>query len=46
MSMKTATAQALARAVAQPSAEMILPDPLDRRVAHGVAAAVRDAYQN
>lgn len=42
MSMKTAAAHA----VAQLSAEMILPDPLDRRVAHRVAAAVRDAYQN
>ncbi len=46
MSMKTAAAHALARAVAHPSAEMIPPDQLDRRVARRVAAAVCDAYQN
>jgi len=46
MSTKTAAAHALARAVTHPSAEMIPPDQLDRRVAHRVAAAVRDAYQN
>jgi malic enzyme len=46
MSMTTAAVHALARAVAEPSMEMVLPDPLDRRVAHRVAAAVRDAYEN
>jgi len=46
MSRKTIAAHAVVRAVAQASAAMILPDPLDRRVALRVAAAVRDAYQN
>ncbi len=46
MLMKTAEAHALARAVAQTSAEKVLPDLLGRRVTHRVAAAVREGYQN
>ena len=45
MLMKTAETHALVRADAQTSAEKVLPDPLGRRVAHRVAAAVRVADQ-
>ena len=41
--MKMAAAHALADAVAEPTADRILPDPLDRRVAPLVAEAVRSA---
>jgi len=43
MLMKTVEAYALAPAVAQTSAERVLSDPLGRRVAHRVVAAVRVA---
>ncbi len=43
--MKTAAAHALANAVDEPTAEKILPDPLDHTVAHRVAAAVKQAAQ-
>ena len=42
-SMKIAAAHALADAVKQPSAEAILPDPLDHTVAYLVADAVKAA---
>ncbi|MEL0082276.1 MAG: NADP-dependent malic enzyme [Gammaproteobacteria bacterium] len=42
-SMKIAAAHALADAVKQPTAEMILPDPLDHTVAYLVADAVKAA---
>lgn len=42
-SMKIAAAHALADAVSQPSAEAILPDPLDHSVAYLIAAAVKAA---
>ena len=38
--MKIAAAHALAKTIAEPTAERILPDPLDRRVAPCVARAV------
>ena len=41
--MKMAAVNALADAVAEPTADRILPDPLDRRVAPLVAEAVRVA---
>jgi malate dehydrogenase (oxaloacetate-decarboxylating) len=41
--MKMAAAHALADAVGEPTAERVLPDPLDRDVAPSVAAAVRSA---
>jgi malate dehydrogenase (oxaloacetate-decarboxylating) len=41
--MKLAAAQALADYVKKPSAECIIPDPLDKKVARAVADAVRDA---
>jgi malate dehydrogenase (oxaloacetate-decarboxylating) len=43
--MKIAAAHALASAVEQPKRESILPEPLDKRVAPRVAAAVAEAYQ-
>lgn len=43
--MKIAAAHALANAVDEPTAEKILPDPLDHTVAHRVAAAVKQAAQ-
>lgn len=43
--MKIAAAHALANAVDEPTAEKILPDPLDHAVAHLVAAAVKQAAQ-
>ena len=42
-SMKIAAAHALADAVSRPSAEAILPDPLDHSVAYLIAAAVKAA---
>ena len=42
--MKIAAAHALAHAVERPSAEKILPDPLDRTVAPRVAQAVCAAW--
>lgn len=42
--MKIAAAHALADCVEQPHNELILPDPLDKRVAPRVAAAVAHAY--
>lgn len=44
--MKLAAARALANCVADPTAEMILPDPLDRSVSPRVAAAVHAAYDD
>ncbi|HUI26443.1 MAG TPA: NADP-dependent malic enzyme [Candidatus Kryptonia bacterium] len=41
--MKTAAAQALANYVIEPTPERILPDPLDRQIAHRVGAAVAAA---
>ncbi|MEM8738609.1 MAG: malic enzyme-like NAD(P)-binding protein [Planctomycetota bacterium] len=41
--MKLAAVRALAAAVETPTAERILPDPLDKSVAERVAAAVREA---
>jgi len=41
--MKLAAALALADYVKKPSAECIIPDPLDKKVARAVADAVRDA---
>jgi len=41
-SMKIAAAHALAAAVAEPTADQILPDPLDRSVVPIIAKAVRD----
>lgn len=43
--MKIAASRALAQAVAEPRADMILPDPLDRCVAPMVAAAVQAVWQ-
>ena len=43
--MKIAAAYALAGAVAQPTADYILPSPLDRTVAPLIAQAVASAYQ-
>jgi malate dehydrogenase (oxaloacetate-decarboxylating) len=42
--MKIAAVHALADHVVSPTAEMILPDPLDRSVAHRVAEAVAGAW--
>ncbi len=42
--MKTAAAHALAASVEKIDAQHILPDPLDRHVAHLVATAVTQAY--
>jgi malate dehydrogenase (oxaloacetate-decarboxylating) len=42
--MKMAAAKALAACVEKPTAEMILPDPLDRTVAPRIACAVNAAY--
>jgi len=42
-SMKIAAAHALANSVNQPTAEQILPDPLDKTVAFRVAEAVKQA---
>ena len=42
--MKIAAAHALAQTITQPTAERILPDPLDRRVAPCVASAVGAAW--
>lgn len=44
--MKLAAAFALAEAVESPTAEMILPDPLDLSVPPKVAAAVREAAES
>ena len=41
--MKAAAARALAACVPSPSADMILPNPLDKQVAKRVAEAVREA---
>jgi len=41
--MKIAAARALAAATINPSAERVLPDPLDRSVAPRIAAAVAEA---
>ena len=43
--MKIAAAYALADMVPKPSAELILPDPLDRRVAPCVASVVTEAWE-
>ena len=43
-SMKIAAARELAFLVREPSADRILPDPLDRSIAPCVAAAVRNAW--
>ena len=43
--MKIAAAYALAEMIAEPTAEQILPDPLDRRVAPCVASVVGAAWQ-
>jgi len=42
--MKIAAAKELAFLVREPTADKILPDPLDRSVAPCVAAAVRKAW--
>lgn len=42
--MKIAAAHALAKTITEPTAELILPDPLDRRVAPCVARAVGAAW--
>ena len=44
-SMKIAAAKELAFLVREPTADRILPDPLDRSIAPCVAAAVRKAWQ-
>lgn len=44
-SMKIAAAQELAYLVREPTAERILPDPLDRSIAPCVASAVRRAWE-
>lgn len=44
--MKLAAAQALADTVPDPSADRVLPDPLDRTVAPRVAAAVAAAHRS
>ena len=44
-SMKIAAAKALASAVPTPTAQQILPDPLDKSVAPRIAAAVAEAWQ-
>lgn len=44
--MKLAAAKALASYIREPTAEQILPDPLDRGVVKVVADAVRDASSN
>ena len=41
--MKIAAAHALANSVTEPTAEQILPDPLDKTVAFRVAEAVKQA---
>ncbi len=41
--MKVAAAQALAATVIEPTPERVLPDPLDRTVAHKIGLAVADA---
>jgi len=41
--MKLAAAQALASYVIEPSPERILPDPLDKKVAPQIGAAVAQA---
>ena len=41
--MKIAAAQALAAQVIEPSPERILPEPLDKGVAEGIAKAVAEA---
>jgi len=41
--MKLAAAQAIANCIDTPTAEKVLPNPLDQTVAPRVAAAVRDA---
>ena len=43
--MKIAAAKELAFLVREPTADKILPDPLDRSIAPSVAAAVRKAWQ-
>ena len=43
--MKIAAAHALAAMITSPTADRILPDPLDRSVAHSVASAVASAWQ-
>ncbi len=43
--MKIAAAFALAECVDQPTADQILPDPLDRSVSPKIAKAVKDAYR-
>ena len=45
-SMKIAAARELAFLVREPTADRILPDPLDRSIAPCVAAAVRKAWQD
>ena len=42
--MKIAAAHSLAQTITEPNPERILPDPLDRRVAHCVASAVGAAW--
>lgn len=44
--MKIAAALALAEAVADPTAERVIADPLDRSVSPRVALAVAEAYRN
>lgn len=44
--MKIAAAHALAESIAQPTAEAVLPSPLDRTVAPRVARAVSEAWLN
>lgn len=43
-SMKIAAARALANSISEPTADRVLPDPLDRSVAHRVAEAVAADY--
>ena len=42
--MKIAAAHALAATIDEPTADRILPDPLDKRVAPRIASAVADTY--
>ena len=44
--MKLAAARALARSIANPTADRVLPDALDRTVAPLLAAAVSQSYQS
>ncbi|TAN33626.1 NADP-dependent malic enzyme [Patescibacteria group bacterium] len=46
MGMKLAAARALAALVPSPTAEQILPDPLDKNISRAVAAAIQYAQTN